>query len=181
MRHMVIDLETFDTRESALVLSLGAVVLDTADLSNLQHGWHWGLTHGDQEAKGRTISAATVKWWMRQDREAQEPVVNGPWQNTESVLREFAARYTEFECGAIWGYGADFDCGILASLYDSFGIRRPWSFRDARCLRTLKNTFPSLPYSDRSGVIHNALTDAIKQAEWLRTILLLKTSPDDHL
>ena len=71
----------------------------------------------------------------------------------------------------LWGNGADFDNTILGSLYDAFGLRKPWSYSRNRCYRTMKNIGigPRRPQA-REGIYHNALDDAITQAIHLQDI-----------
>ena len=71
----------------------------------------------------------------------------------------------------LWGNGADFDNTILGSLYDAFGLRKPWSYSRNRCYRTMKNIGigPRKPQV-REGIYHNALDDAITQAIHLQDI-----------
>ena len=67
----------------------------------------------------------------------------------------------------VWSNGADFDVPMLAHAYTQVGIEIPWKFWNARCFRTWK----SLPGSKNvklppmAGVKHNALTDAVTQAQ----------------
>lgn len=64
----------------------------------------------------------------------------------------------------IWGNGADFDNVILTNAYRAVGISRPWEPYHDRCYRTLKNLRRDI-HLYRTGTHHNALYDAITQAE----------------
>ena len=44
----------------------------------------------------------------------------------------------------VWGNGADFDNTILSSSYSETGLEQPWSFRNNRCYRTIKNLSPDV-------------------------------------
>jgi hypothetical protein len=77
-------------------------------------------------------------------------------------FNSFLHKYGEFD--SIWGNGAAFDCEILQSLYGTFNMNVPWSFRQAQCYRTLKTQFGyEVPYT-RVGTFHNAEDDARTQA-----------------
>ena len=62
----------------------------------------------------------------------------------------------------------DFDNIILGSLYDAFGLRKPWSYSRYRTVKNL-GIGPRTP-KVREGVHHNALDDAITQARHLQEI-----------
>jgi hypothetical protein len=70
----------------------------------------------------------------------------------------------------VWGNGAAFGNVILRSAYAACGLLPPWEFWNDRCYRTLKNLRPDIKL-ERSGTHHNALDDAITQAEHAVVIL----------
>ena len=179
MKHIMLDLETLDTTSSAVVISIGAVAFDP-ETNALGDKFYVELTDdiAAQQARGRTISGDTVRWWMQQDALAKRvfsvPPPDGVERvNTFKALSRFGlfvaangARDVE-----LWGNGVDFDNIILGSLYDAFGLNKPWSYSRNRCYRTMKNIGigPRKPQV-REGVPHNALDDAITQAANLQEI-----------
>lgn len=178
MSHIMLDLETLDTKTSAVVLSIGAVVFDPMGLCG--ETFYVEMTDDTevQQAHGRTISGKTVNWWMQQDASARglfadaETRMAGERQNTHNALSAFSNFV--FKHGArnarIWGNGADFDNLILGSLYESFNISKPWSYGKNRCYRTMKREFGENIPIKRTGTHHNALDDAITQAVHLQEI-----------
>ena len=179
MNHIMLDLETLDTTSSAVVISIGAVAFDP-EINALGDKFYVELTDdiARQQAHGRTISGDTVRWWMQQDVLAKRAFSVPPPDGVERVNTfEALSRFGLFVAtnGArdveLWGNGADFDNIILGSLYDAFGLRKPWSHSRNRCYRTMKNLGigPRRPLV-REGVHHNALDDAITQAVHLQEI-----------
>lgn len=179
MNHIMLDLETLDTASSAVVISIGAVAFDPYT-NALGDKFYVEMTEdiAGQQKKGRTISGDTVRWWMQQDVLAKRvfsvPPPDGVKRvNTFEALSRFDL-FVERNGGkdvCVWGNGADFDNVILGSLYDSFGLRKPWSYSRNRCYRTMKNLGigPRSPQI-RVGVHHTALGDAITQAVHLQEI-----------
>ena len=187
MNHIMVDIETLDTQQSAVVLSIGAVVFDPHSKA-LGETFYVEFTDDleSQQTKGRTISADTVRWWMMQSdaakvvfakRDEDDLIVKGKINvasrlSTEDGLNEFS--YFVARNGGkkveLWGNGADFDNVILGSLYEDFGIKRPWSYSRNRCFRTMKNIRGVPHKTERFGVHHNALDDAITQVEHLQKI-----------
>lgn len=178
MKHIMLDLETLDTASSAVVISIGAVAFDP-ETNALGDKFYVEMTEDTaaQQARGRTISGDTVRWWMQQDVQAKrvfsESIDGVDRANTSEALSRFS-RFVAANGGRdveLWGNGADFDNIILGSLYDAFGLRKPWSYSRNRCYRTMKNIGigPRRPLV-REGTHHNALDDAITQAVHLQEI-----------
>lgn len=177
MSHIMVDIESIDTELSAVVISIGAVVFkDDGSTGEESLGPRFYAEMTDdldtQVAAGRTISPDTVKWWMAQTKEAQKvfkPTIHDNKDfrlSTIECLGEFGrfigsngAREVQ-----LWGNGSDFDNAIIADLYKSMKMAKPWSFGKNRCFRTLKNLAPKRTEVLRAGVHHNALDDAISQA-----------------
>ena len=67
MNHIMVDIETLDTVQSAVVLSIGAVAFDP-HTKELGEKFYVEFTTDlqAQQRLGRTISADTVTWWMQQ-------------------------------------------------------------------------------------------------------------------
>lgn len=180
MNHIMLDLETLDTTPTAVVVSIGAVAFDP-ESGMLGDKFYVEMpddTHAQQNA-GRTISGDTVQWWMNQSAQARMLFNDTP---VESVIRtstlEALIRFARFVAAngdrevKLWGNGADFDNIILGSLYGDMDMKRPWSYSRNRCYRTMKwavpkDAAPFKPY----GVHHNALDDAIAQANHLMEIM----------
>jgi hypothetical protein len=157
---VMIDLETVDVATTAVVVSIGAVYFNHKALGPT---FYRVLSTDDQQQRGRTVSQDTLKWWAQQSAEARK-VFDEPATHTPIVLDEFAA-YLGDKNIQVWGNGADFDCTIWGDVYRSFGIKRPWSYSNNRCYRTLKNVLCSaVPTPARKGTHHNALDDAVHQA-----------------
>lgn len=170
---VMLDLETFDTKSSALVLSIGAVKFDRYGL----HGsFYRVLSPCDQQARGRTVSASTAVWWMQQSDAARAAVANpSEIQSVEGALRDFAEFMQHGALdGGLWGNGSDFDNAILGSLYDAYGLHKPWAYHQNRCYRTLKALYQRRRGrlgAVRDGTPHHALDDAMGQARQAVVIL----------
>ena len=192
MNHIMVDIETLDTVQSAVVLSIGAVAFDPHS-KELGEKFYVEFTEdlANQQIKGRTISADTVQWWMMQSDAARsifarrdeddlitpKPANPAVRMSTEHGLNEFS--YFVARNGGkkveLWGNGADFDNVIIGSLYDSFDMVKPWSYGKNRCYRTMKRVFGENVPLVRQGVHHNGLDDAITQAVHLQEIFACVT------
>lgn len=175
LNNIMVDLETLDTRNSAVVVSIGAVAFDP-NSNFIGPTFYAELTHDlqNQQNRGRTISASTVIWWMKQSHAAQR-LFHSPAPSTTDTRGSLIA-FTQFLAdhggreALLWGNGSDFDNAILGSLYETYGLYRPWSYSNNRCFRTMRN-MPGAPAKDaRIGVHHNALDDAMTQTQHLQKI-----------
>lgn len=161
--NVMLDLETMDTRHSGVVVSIGAVVFDKN--KGLGEEFYAILDTNEQARAGRTISPDTMRWWLQQSAEARRVFAETPGDVVPTLLNfsGYVARNTDEPL--MWGNGADFDCVMLGNLYDTFRLKRPWSYSNNRCYRTLKNlVHPGGNLPSRAGTHHNALDDAKYQA-----------------
>lgn len=169
---IMLDIETLDTKPTAVVLSIGAVAFNAnspcepeffyAELGN--------MLIIDQLERGRTESEATKTFWNRQPKTAQVIFKRNTYDTVSETLvafKEFLARHSKAK---IWGCGSDFDNVIITSLLDDYGYK-PWQFWRNRCFRTIKSEFGNITEEpQRRGTLHHALDDAKHQARWLMKI-----------
>lgn len=161
----MLDLETLGTRPGSIVLTIGAVKFSKMGVGEK---FYRAICEADSAANGLSSDPSTLEWWLKQSEEAREAAFAG----TDS-LQEVLAAFTEF-CGteeviAMWGNGSDFDNVLLGEAYRAAGMKPPWRFTCSRCYRTVKNLFPNVKVP-RVGTAHNALDDAIYQANHLIAI-----------
>lgn len=160
MKNIMIDLETMGQKSNAAIISIGAVYFDNSGLGSTFSV----LVDLDSSVEmGMDIDASTVMWWMKQSEDARS-VFTGASIHLADALFAFS-EFVEEGC-TLWGNGADFDNVILANAYDKCNIPFPFKFWNNRCYRTMKNIFRDVEM-DRKGIYHNALDDAISQAEHL--------------
>jgi hypothetical protein len=171
----MIDIETLATGPDAVVLSIGATAFSLEGLAPVQ--FYSVMDMSAQNA--RTIDPDTVKWWMQQQREndGAADVFDGPREPLIAALDRFTNYVQTFltPTGGVWANGPDFDCVILRTLFDDFGLKTPWRHTQHRCFRTLKALCRSLNVEvqvEDNMHMHNALADADWQARY--TIAALK-------
>lgn len=185
---IMVDLETLGTTADAVIVSIGAVAF------NLETGTL--LPAGDESRQitfytvldietqpRRHISADTLAWWMRQSDAAR-----AVFYRANPVQHHFPARVALGALEAwvravvlaanaqhrdlrVWSNGADFDLPMLAHACRTFNVTLPWPPYAGRCYRTYKNLPGARAIEiQRTGTHHNALDDAIDQAQHLCAI-----------
>jgi len=166
----MIDIETLGVNRDAPVLSIGACFFDA---SGIGAGFYSNLDVTEQIDSGlRKVNASTIKWWMSQE-DAAKKVFREKASSPKAALECFQAwllaeaGYKDVTKTGIkpWGNGCNFDIEIMESLFTAYGIAIPWSFRDIRDFRTFKEHVYAGYDVKRKGTQHNALDDAIYQAE----------------
>lgn len=168
---VMIDLETLDTRPSAVVLSIGACLVNWR-LGEPTHDFYRVVDLASAREAGLTESPSTKAWWDRQSAEAKR-VFTDPCVSLEQALLDFDSYLEQFDKKEVrlWGNGSDFDNVILANAYDAIGFDAPWRFYNNRCYRTAKNLFQDqIKEPFREGTHHNALDDAKHQARGLLSL-----------
>ncbi|HHY8138461.1 TPA: 3'-5' exoribonuclease domain-containing protein [Escherichia coli] len=171
--HLMIDLETMGKNPDAPIISIGAIFFDpqTGDM-----GPEFSKTI-DLETAGGVIDRDTIKWWLKQSREAQSAIMTDeiPLDDALLQLREFIDENSGEFFVQVWGNGANFDNTILRRSYERQGIPCPWRYSNDRDVRTIVELGKAVDFDARTaipfeGERHNALDDARYQAKYVSTI-----------
>ncbi|HFO4990029.1 TPA: 3'-5' exoribonuclease, partial [Escherichia coli] len=171
--HLMIDLETMGKNPDAPIISIGAIFFDpqTGDM-----GPEFSKTI-DLETAGGVIDRDTIKWWLKQSREAQSAIMTDeiPLDDALLQLREFIDENSGEFFVQVWGNGANFDNTILRRSYERQGIPCPWRYYNDRDVRTIVELGKAIDFDARTaipfeGERHNALDDARYQAKYVSAI-----------
>ena len=168
MDHIIIDLETLGTNQDSAFIAIGACQFDP-DTGAIGETFYENIDWNDS-LKTRKVSGDTIKWWMRQSKEAQDRVC-APGKPLRDVLKQFGV-WVRME-GAerkVWGNGATFDISMLENAYMSqFGITpwKYWNVRDVRTIVELSNGIINKEDVPFEGTPHYALDDALHQAKYV--------------
>jgi len=164
MIHCMLDLETLGSRVGSVVLSVGAVCFDPAARA-VTATFDMNMSETFQRNAGLEINPDTVAWWEKQSPLAFDAARRNP-SEPMTVLRAFNQWYINSGAEKIWGNGAGFDQPLLRAVYEAFGIKPAWHYRDELCFRTLKALCPNVPPPIENALKHSALADARFQAAW---------------
>ena len=160
---VVVDLETLDTANTAIILSIGAVAFnhyDEDDWDSIieERCFYRVLELDTQRAADLTESESTVNWWAKQSVAAKQ-AFDVPKIDTKTALEEF----NTFCAGTkvLWGNGNMFDNAILRNACAQLSTPYPYEFWEDVDMRTLM--FLAGGNNSRikfQGTPHNALDDA---------------------
>lgn len=166
---VMVDLETLGIHAGCVVLTIGACTFD------LRHQFYERISISDSRDKGFLENPDTVRWWSKQPFHVKQEAMGGI-DEVLTILNKFSdwmgglpAVRKDIQ---LWGNGADFDLPILAAYYKKLDLEQPWSPYSGRCYRTLKTLLPHVTAAEKNKLKHNALEDAIYQAQ--HAVLLLQ-------
>lgn len=175
-----LDLETLSTHKNAVILSIGACTVSLN--GDAERTFTVNLDAQAQIDKGLHVSADTLKWWMRQDAQAQRDAFHGEDVHPVIAIEMLRGWLKAEGTPPVYTKGPHFDGALLDSLAESFGVEAPISHRKHRDIRTIEEAFESHLKNDlvverfytmkerayRGIVQHNALADAVAQGEIVR-------------
>ena len=166
----MIDIETLDTKDSAIVLSIGGCVFNGESLLSIEtlkrKSIYLELNPYEQETKGRTISVSTLFWWVQQKPPGLNKFIKESYDSIKYSLNTLNQFITENDVKSIWSKSPSFDMIILTSLFNNFELKLPIDFRNWYDVRTINlvRKILNIPYPSFNGEVHNALDDAANQA-----------------
>ncbi|ENE0040588.1 3'-5' exoribonuclease, partial [Escherichia coli] len=171
--HLMIDLETMGKNPDAPINSIAGKFFDPA---TGEMGPEFSKTI-DLETAGGVIDRDTIKWWLKQSREAQSSILTDEITLDDALLqfREFIDENSGEFFVQVWGNGATFDNVILRRSYERQGIPCPWRYTNDRDVRTMVALGLVMDFDARTtipfeGERHNALHDARYQAKYVSAI-----------
>ncbi|HGV7093544.1 TPA: 3'-5' exoribonuclease, partial [Escherichia coli] len=171
--HLMIDLETMGKNPDAPINALAGKFFDPA---TGEMGPEFSKTI-DLDTAGGVIDRDTIKWWLKQSREAQSALLTDeiPLDDALLQLREFIDENSGEFFVQVWGNGANFDNVILRRSYERQEIPCPWRYTNDRDVRTIVALGLVMDFDARSvitfeGERHNALHDARYQAKYVSAI-----------
>lgn len=164
----MLDLETMGNGPNAAIIAVGAVMFDRRSAFQ-GRGFYRQIDLRSSVNAGLKMDPDTVLWWLQQGKAARNAFKDNGSAGLplDLVLNDFTQWLPKEPI--VWGNGAAFDNVILASAYQVCNLKQPWKFWNDRCYRTIAAMHPDQKQV-QLGTHHNALDDAISQAEHLIAI-----------
>ena len=163
----MIDIETFGTKPNSVIVSIGAVGfnLKTGEIGSL---FYTEISAEDCVKQGLEIDAATVEWWLKQSKEAQNSLVRS--NTTKHKLKVGLLNLARYICNnyhpdaSIWANSPSFDLVILKNAFEKVGLTAPWKHNKERDVRTLLSLIPEVKKEiSFKGIKHYAIDDCKHQ------------------
>ena len=172
---VMLDLEFLDTAESAALMQIAIVPMNTETLTyekDLSKCFFLHVDPDDCVQYGMTIGIDTLKWWIKQDLTVLQKAFNIDGKEVKNQPLEVSlAKVTGFilniGCPDLTVYQrGDKDAAILSFAYrKAFKKDPPWAWYNVADIRGItKAVGIDKPNNDKK---HDALADALTQAEHL--------------
>ena len=169
MKHLMVDLETLGTTADAVICSIGAVKFDLETMTVASDGFYASIDVSSNLELGRRINEDTLLWWFKQPANAQAVMFEDKI-SLVPALEEFSDWIGD-DGMYVWAKGSSFDVAMLEHAYKQAKIEVPWKFWNTRCVRTYEDLpGAKMHRAQQTGVKHNALADAVTQAETIVNI-----------
>lgn len=159
----MVDIETLDTSTSGVILSVGAVKFDPYHTGKEPHSKTvWLLNIEEQLEKDRTVSDATLQWWLKQDPEIFERAIKDT--NRVPVI-DFMKEFNKYLAGvnSLWAHHPHFDIAFLENIYKQYEMHMNWKHYRVEDSATTLNR---MPYDIRKDLPQQDLHDAGEDAYW---------------
>ena len=168
-----IDMETLSTEHNAALLSIGAVIHDFGTGKQVDT-FYANITPESSIAAGLDVSESTKAWWAKQGQAAQD-VLSVDQRPLRDILVDFAKWLAGHGVQYAIGNGPRADNQWLESACKAVGIQSPikyWGDLDMRTLTFIGTHILGLDHWHNTfkGVKHNALHDAINEAEFCNAV-----------
>lgn len=149
MYEMMIDLETLDTKPSAVVLSIGAVIWETYVDDTGHLSWRTidqfmrVLDIQKQVDRKRTVSQSALLWWQDRKSAAKAEAFNSVRSPVLRVLNDFHdfafvnGKVPVAPINAFWASPVAFDLPIWEDLAMTFNGVVPWKYNQRYDVRTV--------------------------------------------
>jgi hypothetical protein len=178
MNHLMLDLETMGNKPDSPIVVLGAVFFEPGT-GKIGPQYYTAVDLASELAAGAVPNADTINWWLKQSDEARAAITSDqaiPIGEALFELSDFALR----NCAQprnlkVWGNGASFDNVILRGAYERCGVPPCWSWYNDLDVRTIVYLGRQVGFDPKrdlpfDGERHNALADAVHQAQYVSAI-----------
>lgn len=160
MKDLMIDIETLDTRPTAVITQIGACYFDR-NTGEIGKTFCKNINIDDCLAHGLTVSGDTIEWWMSQ--------VTCTWTKGTMTLKHVLLDLIDFAVNAesAWAH-ATFDFPIIQNAIKVLHLPLFIKYWQARDLRTLVD-LSGLDYSELTKDLiktHDALEDCRNQVAY---------------
>jgi len=165
MKHVMIDLETWDNVPTAAVVQIGACYFDPFT-GNIGKTFEAFVDASSEIDNGFTVGADTIYWWLNQKDIAQVEAHGPKHRRRSSITAWMGLNFFLDEAEHVWSH-ATFDFVIVMNHIKNLNIGPNTHYRDARDLRTLCHLAQINPYSyPHAGTAHVALDDCKRQVQY---------------
>lgn len=168
-RDAMLDIETYDLNEDAVIISVGLVVFNPRIVQTspeFRESFYVNIDPRDAKRTGGTVNKSTVMWWKRQSNTVKRRLLKDR-RTLKEAMQMLADFLVDHNVTRWWGKGPGFDCNKVRRSMERVGVKCPIHYRKDFCVRTaidmaFDGIEPDVPAP--KGAAHDALYDAAWQA-----------------
>jgi exodeoxyribonuclease VIII len=182
----VFDIETLGTTANAVILSVGAIAVDSSQDYTydelIENGFYVTLDVKSQVDAGRSIEKDTLEWWGKQGNDAMKVLTPSkddiPWDQLVNKIFDYFQKVGANPASIkVYSRGSHFDFGIMHDLFRVTGDRTPynlpwkwWNIHDSKTvIETLLGQ--GLDVQPEGFIHHNALHDSAREYMNIQTAI----------
>jgi hypothetical protein len=173
--HAMVDLETLATSIDASIASLGATAWQRRPYPciDLFLRPELKLLINIANQPTRRFDGATILWWLRQSKEAQEATFGKGAERLglRPALTELYNWAVKLKVTHWWSWPAQYDLALLDHAYAQFEMQAPWKRKNLNCARTICSFLKV--QRNPNPLKHDPLEDARVQADAVRRAFAL--------
>lgn len=173
LNNIMIDIETLDTADTAVILSISCVEFcDKTGETGAQID-----IHVDPQScldNGGTMHWETIAWWLVQPREAVDKIINQPARyHILTALVHLSAFINHYKDAGnkepfVWSNSPRFDLAKIVFYLNRFKMSLPWEYTKEMDVRSYTNRYPHIKqFVEFEGVKHNGIDDCKHQIKYL--------------
>ncbi len=170
MNQLMLDIETMGTDNNAMIVSISAVQFNI-ETGNTAAEFEVGIDWKEQIDNGAKVDVETFKWWLKQEKDAQNSLFDIFQQSVHDALYLFNKwildNFKDVKKVDLYGNGSTFDNVIVRNLYKRHNIEFVlpyWCDKDVRTLMAITNT--NAKDFEFKGIKHNGLHDCRHQINY---------------
>lgn len=170
-----LDLETMGTNPTSAIIAMGAIAFNRkAPKFNAENcaAFYVNINLQDCLDHGLTVDGNTIMWWLKQNDPARSALINKQIKLQNALEKLNLWVRSSVKNGPCWTH-ATFDAPIISNAYMQLKMQQPTPYKQQRDIRTL-NDLQGFYKVKRIGTHHNALDDALFQAEYIWGLLNYK-------
>ena len=193
---LMVDIETLGNEMNSTIIQLACVPFDIETGAIYEDEIFNEVADIEKNELALEVSASTLKWWLKTDKELFTRLLNSGNLSTEDVIKLFHKQVKEWQNRVgvknvyLWGNGILFDNQIIKHQMEAIGLYYPIHYRNDRDVRTIlelasvKSGVSEQEIKDKLGDgvnDHNAIHDVLYQINYVSGCYRYLTSNTEEL
>lgn len=193
---LMVDIETLGNEMNSTIIQLACVPFDIETGAIYEDEIFNEIADIEKNEIAPEVSASTLKWWLKTDKELFTRLLNSGSLSTEDIIGLFHRQVKEWQSRVgirnvyLWGNGILFDNQMIKYQMEAIGLYYPVHYKNDRDVRTIlelasaKSGVSEREIKDKLGNgvnDHNAINDVLYQINYVSECYRYLTSNTEEL